>query len=383
VDTAGNPHAGRGLTIHNLHASEVAMWPHNPRETMAALLAAVPPGGCVDIESTPHGAGGFFHEQWVQSARPQPPDSAFCIHPSAFVPHFFPWWMEPAYQVELLPGEEIALSEEESSLAAAHGLSPAQIKFRRQLRLHFGDLAAQEFAETPESCFLLSGRPVFDVAAIDARLAELPERVAPTGSGQAMIEWHPPQPGRSYVIGADVAGGGPLGDFSAALVIDSETGLQCAEILARWPIARFAQELAVLGSRYNQALLAVERNNQGHAVLHALHYQHNYPRLFHHAGPDRVGTKGRGAPRFRDDAGWLTNEQTKTQAIGHLDRMLRQAPHTFHSRRMLEQCRGYSYLGGGQCGALPGMHDDLVMAAAIALAVRAGGGHIQLASLAL
>jgi hypothetical protein len=379
VDTAGNEHAGRGLTIHNLHASEVAMWPRSPRDTMAALLAAVPPDGCVDIESTPHGAGGYFHELWLRN-------SAFRIHDSEFTPHFFPWWLESSYRLPLLPGEDLSpFSVEEDRLREAANLSGKQIKFRRQLRARFGHLAPQEFAENPADCFLVSGRPVFDVTAIDARLRELsagadrPYPLEPSTpdfqfpvSSFPLLEWFPPQPGRHYVIGADVAGGASpagRGDFSAAVVLDMDTGLQCAEIFAQWPIGRFAQELARLGTRYNTALLAVERNNQGHAVLYALHNEFAYPRLYRHATQSGAF-----------ELGWLTNAQTKPQAIGVLGRMLREAPSAFLSRRLLEQCRGYSYLKDGESGALPGMHDDLVMAAAIAFTVRATGGDLQLAS---
>jgi hypothetical protein len=45
VETAADPNAGRGLTIQNLHCSEVARWPRNAEETLASLRAAVPPSG--------------------------------------------------------------------------------------------------------------------------------------------------------------------------------------------------------------------------------------------------------------------------------------------------------------------------------------------------
>src|ERR1019366_3859389 len=40
VETAADPNAGRGLTIHNLHCSEVARWPRDVSETLASLRAA-------------------------------------------------------------------------------------------------------------------------------------------------------------------------------------------------------------------------------------------------------------------------------------------------------------------------------------------------------
>ena len=357
VDTAGNENAGRGLTVHNLHASEVALWPGNPQETMAALLAAVAPGGSVDIESTPHGAGGCFHAEWLRAKTA-----------GGFTPHFFPWWIEPAYSTPLVAGETLApFSNDEQRLIEAQNLAPEQIKYRRYLQRTFGVFAPQEYAESDADCFLVSGRPVFDVVAVDARLRQLasPLRVA---QNSAECIWLEPQPGRSYVIGADVAEGGADGDFSAAVVLDVETGLQCAELMARWPIARFAQELASLGERFNGALIAVERNNHGHAVLYALQHEHNYARLYRHADD----TAGAGKH------GWPMNARTRPQAIGALGQMLRDAPAVFSSRRLLEQCRSFAYGDDCEMAALPGTHDDLVIAAAIALAVREQGAGMRL-----
>jgi hypothetical protein len=358
VDTAGNDNAGRGLTIHNLHASEVALWPGSPQETMAGLLAAVAPGGAVDIESTPNGAGGYFHAEWLRAKAG-----------GGFTPHFFPWWREPAYRLPLAPGESLEpISEEEALLIAKERLTPDQIKYRRYLTHTFGGLAPQEFAETDADCFLVSGRPVFDVHAIDARLRQLIPPIRATLNGAECI-WLEPQPGRSYVIGADVAEGGAEGDFSAAVVVDLETGLQCAELMARWPLSRFAQELARLGECFNGALIAVERNNHGHAVLYALQHEFSYSRLYQHA----ESASGTGK------LGWPMNARTKPQAIGALEQMLRDAPATFASRRMLEQCRSFAYGDDCAMAALPGTHDDLVIAAAIALAVREQGGGLRLA----
>jgi hypothetical protein len=357
VDTAGNRNAGRGLTVHNLHASEVALWPGDPRETMAALLASVPPGGTVEVESTPRGMGGYFHTEWVRSA----------ASAATFTPHFFPWWIEPAYRMPLAPGESLEpFSEDEQRLMDREKLTLEQIRYRRWLRAAFGDLAPQEFAENAADCFLVSGRPVFDIPSIDARLRTLsaPLRIAQNGAEQT---WFDPQPGRNYLIGADVAEGSEEGDFSAAVVVDVETGLQCTELMARWPLHRFAQELAELGRRYNDALIAVERNSQGHAVLYALTHQFGYARLYRHREFDG-GSK----------PGWPMNAQTKPQVIGVITRMLQQAPQVFASARLLEQCRSFSYVDSGEMGARPGMHDDLVIAMAIALAVRAQAGNPQL-----
>lgn len=366
VDTAGNRAAGRGLTIHNLHASEVALWPHDPAETMAALAAAVAPGGTIEIESTANGAGGYFHREWQRATALRGGS------PGGFTPHFFPWWLEPLYRAIVPPHSPLEpLTDEEAHLVQRCGLSPEQIQYRRYLRETYGERAPQEFAEDPGSCFLASGRPVFDLPAIEERLRRLPEPIAARANGTELV-WREAEARREYVIGADVAEGLDAGDFSAAVVVDRATGLQCAELLARWPIARFAAALAELGRRYNCALIAVERNNHGHAVLHSLVHDHHYPNLYCHPG---------GAGTRRERLGWPMNAQTRPLAIGALERMLRAAPEAFASRRLLEQCRSFVHHDSGKIGALAGEHDDLVIAAAIALAVRESAARPRLLSL--
>lgn len=368
VDTAGNPRVGRGLTIHNLHASEVALWPGEPRETMASLLAAVVPDGMVDVESIPNGTGGYFHSEWMRAKRGEP---------GAMTPHFFPWWFEPEYRRTPPPEGIIELSPEEQALAERHGLDAEQICFRRRLCATFGELGPQEYAESDATCFLVSGRPVFETALVERRLAHAPEPVA-TEEKNALLVWYPPQPGRSYIVGADVAEGVDRGDYSAATVIDATSGLQCAELLERWPIWKFAHALNELGRRYNQALIAVERNNHGHAVLHALHHQLQYPRLYRHSDKRHAADSG---PAF----GWPMNARTKPEAIHNLARMLRDAPEVFSSKRLLEQCRSFSWTRDGGMAARggaptsdPSGHDDLVIAMAIALAVRAQSPPLEL-----
>ena len=93
VETAGDPNAGRGLTVQNLHCSEVARWPGDARATLAGLLASMPAdGGEVVLESTAKGAYGCFYEEWMRAEA------------NGLVRHFFPWWWEESYRLEV--GEE-------------------------------------------------------------------------------------------------------------------------------------------------------------------------------------------------------------------------------------------------------------------------------------
>lgn len=160
VATAADAEAGRGLTIHNLHCSEVARWPGAVEETLTSLRAAVPKNGEIVLESTANGAGGLFYEEWQRAAE------------TGYTRHFFPWWYDADYSLEPGAISFEPLTPEEQELVERAGLSDAQIAWRRVKRAQLRGLAVQEYAEDPVSCFRASGECVFDRQAIDQALAE-------------------------------------------------------------------------------------------------------------------------------------------------------------------------------------------------------------------
>ena len=59
--------------------------------------------------------------------------------------------------------------------------------------------------------------------------------------------WLPPVGGKKYLVAVDPAGGGSEGDYSAAEVLEMETGLQCAEFAGHMgglELAQLVTELA-------------------------------------------------------------------------------------------------------------------------------------------
>jgi len=349
VETAGDRNAGRGLTVQNLHCSELARWPGDAAETLAGLRASLAPGGELVIESTPQGAAGCFYEEWQKAPR------------TGMVRHFFPWWMEPLYTADpqtLGATEEEAiasLSEEELELRQSATLSLGQIAYRRQLRANLRTLAAQEYAEDAEGCFLSSGCCVFDREPIEQRLRELSTLFFDEREEEVEeCRWFPPVKGRRYIAALDPAGGHADGDWSVLEIIDEQSGRQCAEFRARMGGKSLANKASKIAAEYNQAQLVVERNNHGHGLLAWLA---EYPNLY------RAGD---------GSAGWLTNAATRPQMIVQLGEFLCAASGLIQSRVLLRECRGFLHLPDGRMGAANGAHDDCVMAMAIALAVRAG-----------
>ena len=137
------------------------------------------------------------------------------------------------------------------------------------------------------------------------------------------------------------------------------TGLQCAELRERLRPAELARVAAGLAAEYNGALLAVESNNHGAAVLAYLQTGEQYKRLY----------RGR-----HGEWGWLTTGNSKAEMVARMEGLLRESPERFASRRLLGECRTFQSDQRGRAGAAAGAHDDLVMAMAIAQAVRAESG---------
>jgi hypothetical protein len=341
VESAADMNAGRGLTIQNLHCSEVARWPRDAAATLAGLRAALVPDGELVLESTPMGAHGCFYDVWTQAGSG--------AEAEAITRHFFPWWQEPAYVGAAVEIEE--QTEEERALAMREGLSPEQIGFRRQLRSQFRGMAAQEFAEDAESCFLASGDCVFDSAALEQQLQEAPPPLTKSEDGR-LWTWYAPLAGRRYVVGVDPAGGGGEGDYSALQVVDVDTGLQCAEWQARMPVREAAQVVRRIAAQYNGAVVAVERNNHGSGLLAHL--------------------EGTGLAIYEQNgiAGWPTTSWTRPAMVERVGMALMQSQRVFQSERLLRECRSFVRQRNGKAAAAAGCHDDCVMAMAVALSVR-------------
>jgi len=340
VATAADENAGRGMTIHNLHCSEVARWPGDAGEALTSLRAAVPESGEVVLESTPNGAGGVFYEEWQRAEE------------TGYTRHFFPWWFDDGYRIEAGQFAVQPFTPEEQQLVEEVGLNEGQIAWRRIKRAQLRGLAAQEYVEDAASCFRASGECVFDLEAIERALQFCGEPVE-SRDGQHLIVWFPPQIGKEYILGVDPAGGGSEGNYSCAMVIERKTGLQCAELHGHFPPGELASRLVELANRFNQGLLVVERNNHGYGVL--AHLQG--------AGYANIFCEGK-------QAGWLTSAVTRPAMIENFAAMLAAAPGLFRSSRLLNECRTFVRHADGSSGAASGTHDDCVMAMAIALAAR-------------
>lgn len=364
IATANNMGAGRSSTTHNLHASEVAFW-RDGKTIMLGLMQAVPntPNTMVILESTANGVGGYFYDEWQRAKNGE----------SDFVALFFAWFEEPQYEMDV-PHDFIPTHEEMDMMQRFPDITYRKLVWRRWcIKNNCGGDAEQFKQEYPSDdmeAFLVSGRPRFDIPVlreyldkcVDGKRGYL-ERVAgriqfiPDPKGYLEV-WKTPK--RDHYIGADVAKGLVTGDASAAPVWDDDYNLN-ALWHGRIDPDLFADQLYMLGTWYNEALLAVEENNHGLSVLNKLKMDYN--NLYYRTSHNKLTDES------KKELGWYTSEQTKKLAIDNLARLIREKKLGIKSKRFIQECMTYVIEDDGKTNAQTGSHDDVVMSAAIILYV--------------
>lgn len=376
VGTAGSRGFGRGGTINYVHGSEVAFWPE-AEELVTGLMEAVPESGCVILESTANGFGNWYQVEFDRAGNGQ----------SAYSPKFFPWFMHEEYrrplEEPLQPAVDPEERERERILRELHGCDDAQINWRRQKQKALKGKFAQEYPSTPREAFLVSGAKYFDAGSLEAMEASVRSAsIVPAPAGFALLGRHwermevfqPPRKGRRYVVSADTAeglddSGDP--DYDSADVLDCESWEQVAHLHGRWDTHTFGMLLAELGRWYNTALLGIERNNHGHAVINAALHSAGYPEqrpgrwsgLYLHDDFDELKREANRKP------GWPTTAKTKFFALDTLATSIETGDLKVRSAKSLGELRSFLKLPHGRAGAAPRTHDDQVMSLAIGAAL--------------
>ena len=296
--------------------------------------------------STPRGRGGFFYRLYEGAKRGDIPYKTF----------FYPWWYASEYQ---LPIEKpLELNREERLLVDNQGLTHQQIAWRRLKIAELKDLFYQEYPENDVDCWLSSETSVFDGVSLRRYLLNAKEG---RKEGNLTI-WKDAMGGKSYIIGVDVGGGLPKGDFSVACVLDTKTNEHCATLRGRIAPDLFAEELVRLGNRYNNALMAVERMSHGHTVLRIL-LEHNYPRLYYYRDYNVALNIEVSQP------GWLTSGRTRPMMIDTFSSAIRSGDLITWSENLLKEASSFQFIGQ-KAEAPAGEHDDELMAMMIAVIVR-------------
>lgn len=364
----------RGGTNNNLHISEAA---YTAEERIKATIGSVPvitTGSNITGESTSNGVGGWFYDTMMEAVNGTSP----------FSYSFFPWYMAEKYRLEppkgWKPGEEermISLKVKEDSGTV---LDDWQLFWWKTTKGYYGQLMDQEFPSTLMDSFLVSGRLAFSREHVRAINPKEPKRVEvvqvdrmtpeETLSGVRVRHskqsyeiniYKEPRKDRSYVLAGDPAEGVQNDDSSIRVVddltLEEVASFDCDTI----PPDEFAQVVDKVGRIYNMALVVIEENNHGHAVINALKLK--YPRLYKREYFDEKARKKTKKIGFRTDT------HTRDLILDEFDQLIRECSIGVNSAILASQLLTFIVNDDGKRIAKAGHKDDAIMAMAIAVKI--------------
>lgn len=314
-----------GTTIHsgtyqNLHLSEYGpLCASSPEKAEVVVKSAFPTvpdieDSMIFIESTAEGEGNDFWQRCVdaQEALEKANAKGQSLHPLQYRFHFFPWWINPEYEVD------------PASLGGPQNISSSTQRYCDELEETLGiripsnkrawydlkqrenkDRMKEQYPSFPEEAFLSSGNKLFNAEILKVKLQQETRAPLHVDGDLSIFAYY--QRGHRYALGADVAQG--VGrDSSTMAIIDFTTN----EVVATYHSNRidpvsFAHEIARVGNMYGTCLVAPEANNVGHTTTVTL--LQIYPNIYSYE------IKGYLEDKETERIGWLSNVQTKPRMM--------------------------------------------------------------------
>jgi hypothetical protein len=351
VDTSG-----RSGTFSRIHITEFAKlckdFPDRAKEVIDGSIPAVPTDGRVDIESTAEESDGLFFEMfWSAWDRGAPQ------HPTQFKAHFYNWqWDEEIETIQPIEN----LPKEFREYQMKYNLNDKEISYYYLKYIALGEhernwaTMKKEYPTTPEEAFEGSGNKLFDMEKLGLQKTRLPKEEY---NGFKIYKKY--ILGHHYGIGCDVSEG--IGRDSSTIVVwDFSTPRpRIVATYANNNVAAdmFAYEIKNLAEKYEQPLVAVERNNHGHTTISKL--REIYPeRNIYQTDDERFG--------------WLTNLVTKPKMMLELNTAVNEYLIKIISSQIVSEMRRYDKeeLREIKNKSETTAHFDLLMAAAIGFQMR-------------
>jgi hypothetical protein len=388
----------RGYTAQYVHISELAFM-ENAEQLMTAILHTTPddPESLVIAESTPNGIGNYFHNLWVNAVAKK----------NDWVPFFSPWHEDETYRMK--PWFEAKdLSPHDARVMADHKLDLYQMAWYISTRENKcngdQDKMDQENPSDATTCFLASGRKVFDgeglqhcldTAAAAEAAGEMPpeceidrnplDKKSPTIRAVRRGRWRiyrEPQRRHRYVAGVDTASGDPGGDYTPIVMLNQHTLDVDAVFYGKLAPDLLAWESAYACWWYNTATVAGEANNQGVLYFDELIRRVKYPNVYYRT-VDEKSVYG----KVGDKPGFWTSEANRTPLFNLARRYVREAPTRASGRcidpSILKEFSELFYDDANRVDHPKGGYMDATSAISLALYVHMGSYEATLEPLSL
>jgi len=351
-----------GLTPSILYITEAARV-KNAQDKILEAMQGVPQNGMVIMESTAEKPAGFFYDI-CQSCLSG--DSSW-----DFI--FLPWFLTSEYALQA--EKSLKYTEEEKELKTRYLLTNAQLNWRREKIKEFGgdkrdletgltglQLFKRSYPNAPEEAFVSGAGAIFDAELLRNYLNNprpiLKRQQVERGE---VILYEEVKERASYIIGADPAEG--VGqDYSAAVILRKDRkGLVFVGIIhGFYPPSSFARVLRKYAEKFNNALLVIERNNHGHAVLVHLIEHLRYSNVYYH---NEINMKGKGQAK----PGYPLLAKARALILTDLQEQIEEGLY-LPDEKVINELLTFYFIDG-KAQALPGKHDDLVFALAYGVSV--------------
>ena len=331
--TSSAKDAGRSKALSLLIIDEAAFI-DDAEQIWTSAYNTLSTGGRAIILSTPNGVGNWFHRMWVGAEKKK----------NDFKTLSLKW--------DLHPERNQDWRDEQTKQLGVRG-------------------ASQEC----DCDFLSSGANVIDLMTLkwyEDNPAMVMDRKE-ARRGEALWIFKGPEPGKNYIVAADVARGDGS-DYSTAHIIELETLEQCAEFQDQLGMREFGDILVAIATEYNDALLIVEYTGIGAAVLQQI-VDREYKNTFYSSLDLQIVEVQRqlsskiNAEERKLKPGFSTTLKTRPIIISKLEAYFREKAVIVHSNRLINELKTFIW-DNGKAQAAENYNDDLVMAFAIGIWVR-------------
>ena len=236
--------------------------------------------------------------------------------------------------------------------------------FKKETR----NMSRRQIAQELECNFNTSGETVIGPDALEWISSNITEPKYRTAFDRNFWIWEEHEPSCNYLLTADVARGDGA-DYSTFHIIKLETLQVVGEYQGKPTPDLYANMLNQIGREFGNAMVVIENNSIGYAVLDKL-IDYAYPNIYYSVKSTHEYIEQHMA-EHRSSAvpGFTTSSKTRPLVVAKLEEFIRNKLITTYSSRLANELRTFIWTNG-KPQALKGYNDDLVMALAIACWVR-------------